>query len=254
VSTRKRLVKPIGQRINRALDSLGYKVVESDTWASKNGLAKTFRKLKFLGLRPSTIIDAGAHTGTWTQSAIQEWPDAEYHLIEPQNSLLLQIPRNTKNRINLYACGLAQQSGKRSFYHSYRSDSSGFHSRVDSSTRIETVDCYSLDDFVSKFLGNKTPDIIKLDCEGAETEILQGASEPLNNVPVWFLETAVANPNWENTIENVTATMRAKGYAIFTIEEAARNTTTGCLWTAEVCFVSCHSDLYPKFNKWTEKI
>jgi len=50
------------------------------------------------------------------------------------------------------------------------------------------VECTTLDKFISE---NKNfyPNLIKIDVEGAEIEILKGASETLKNIkPIWFIE------------------------------------------------------------------
>jgi len=70
-------LRPFGLRLSR-LNSVA---------SPDYGATVLFATLKRFGFAPRLVMDIGANHGNWTRCALQYFPEAEYVLIEPQNSL-----------------------------------------------------------------------------------------------------------------------------------------------------------------------
>jgi len=142
-------------------------------------------------LKPGMIaLDIGAHHGLYTLLASKQvGPQGRVVAFEPSPRERKQLSRNVRlNRctnvgIQPYALG-----SKRSQTDLYLVDGGedGCNSLrppiVDSETRPVRVDVYPFDDVAPK-LGLRKVDFIKLDVEGAELDVLRGASGLLKTVP-----------------------------------------------------------------------
>src|SRR5207245_891809 len=73
-------------------------------WQSPNrfqAMEEALAILKGVGYAPKKILDAGANKGTWTQMAMRVFPDAQYHLIEPQPACRHELEKLSKSFPNL---------------------------------------------------------------------------------------------------------------------------------------------------------
>ena len=146
------------------------------------------------------FYDIGAHKGFFTiiaSTIVGE--DGKIVAFEPDPRNYIFLKRNVEinNLKNVFIVRKALFSyvGKINFFLS-NFFSNWTESRVLNSTEMSfkkennliEVECTTLDEFISE---NKNfyPDLIKIDVEGAEIEILEGASETLKNIkPIWFIE------------------------------------------------------------------
>jgi FkbM family methyltransferase len=140
--------------------------------------------LKLKGYYPDAILDIGAYHGDWTmQIKMAIYPHTEYHLFEAIDYRELDHFTNKYNVV---------LSSKRETVNWYEMKNTG-----DSFCREKTrffADCQviqretiDLNSFADKFVDKKNI-LIKIDCQGAEIPILQGASEILNKTDFIVME------------------------------------------------------------------
>jgi FkbM family methyltransferase len=131
-----------------------------------------------------TIVDIGANMGTFAVYAAQSNPDAHVYCYEPEprNFRVLQnnIDINGLNdRVVAFQSAVASDNSQRNLA---VGDSllNSFHI-VPTGATSQTVTCTTLKDIIATH-GLDTIDLLKINCEGAEYEILEGCPENLDRI------------------------------------------------------------------------
>ncbi len=195
--------------------------------------------LKRDGFAPQHIVDVGANRGDWTRTALQFFPHAAYTLIEPQENLksysrdLLEGNR----KIEWIAAGVSDAPGTLQFTIANRDDSSTFvlsesDARAAGLQQIR-VEVRTLNDIARS--RNAWPDLVKIDAEGLDLKVLDGATDLLGRTSVFLVEAAVCAP-LENSAALVMERMTAANYKLVDITDLNRS-KRGSLWLCELAFV-----------------
>ena len=145
------------------------------------------------------IYDIGSHIGEFTKTTQQMFPDAIYHLFEP-NVVHNDWVKDLGQVHNLYLSNEAKQA---EFYSSNISSDSFYKEFTGIHENIEPlkVTTTALDDYV-KEQGLPYPDLIKIDTQGAEIEILEGAKECAKQARFVILECPVVEYNRNGMLFN----------------------------------------------------
>jgi FkbM family methyltransferase len=146
--------------------------------------------LKHKGYIPDTILDIGAHHGMWTRECFSYFPQAKYHLCEaiPYNELNCYNGTNIK----VYNILLNNKEEMVDWYEKRNTGDSMFKEKSSAfSDCIVTQKPSTTLDII--FTNNNELEIsknifIKIDCQGAEIPILQGATSVLNKTDFIILE------------------------------------------------------------------
>jgi FkbM family methyltransferase len=205
-------------------------------------LRNFFQNLKKLGFDPKHIVDVGANHGTWTRFALTHFPSANYTLLEPQANLKKSVEDllDCNPNIRWFNLGAGSKDEKLKFTISNRDDSSTFalseaEARSLGFSQI-VVPVVTLNNFIPT-LKLPNPDIIKIDAEGLDLEVLQGATQFLDKCEVVLVEAGVVNHNFENSLLKVVMFMDEKGYSLFEITDLNRPFKNQVLWLVELAFV-----------------
>ena len=204
-------------------------------------ISNAFQLLKSKGFYPAHIIDVGANHGNWTRDVLNIYPNSKFTLIEPQewlsnsfNDLLF------KENIQYLPIGVGKQKGEFMFTIVDRDDSCNF--RISEKEAKEKnykqipVKVETINEIVknSKF---GIPDLLKIDAEGLDIEVLEGASDVLGHAEVILLEASVVLKTFKNDIRTVINYMDDKGYKLFEITDLNRPFTNKVLWLVELLFI-----------------
>jgi len=109
------------------------------------------------------------------------------------------------------------------------------------------VSVFRIEDICSSVAPGRTPDILKLDCEGWDLEVLSGVGDLVGVIDCIFIEAGVANSNFQdNSLANVLLALADYGFCPIDVQDAARSSRTQVMWNAEVCFVRRGSDLFKR--------
>lgn len=166
------------------------------------------------------IIDIGAHKGYFSLFASRyAGLNAKILSIEPEpsnfNSMVQNIKHNKMENISAFQCAISNETGKQQLFLSETVNHSLVkvdvkHPYIKQDGSIE-VDTYSLKDFMKKNSISKV-DFLKIDCEGAEYEILFNTDdETFSNIKTIALEFHdIADP--DNNIYTLTNFLYQKGY------------------------------------------
>lgn len=137
------------------------------------------------------IIDVGAHKGDKTSLFLKFFPKDNYYLFEPFDKYYQIIKNrfNNYNNIKIYKKGVSNYEGSGNFYTSNKkiyaeSFSLKKHDFLENFEKIEIIN-------LDKIEFKEKVKLIKLDVEGKEPEIIEGASRLiLNDQPILLIETS----------------------------------------------------------------
>lgn len=206
-------------------------------------LSNFYSTLQQQQYQPKVIFDVGANKGTWTKHCLQFFPDANYILFEPQLNLQSDIKKNLGHHPNvqLFSVGVGNQSGKLLFTYHERDDSCTFNMDPAEATRLgykqTELPIVALDGFV-KENNLPLPDMLKIDAEGLDMEVLQGARELIRDqVEIILVEVGVMNKQFNNSALHVLSFMDSIGFRLFDITDLNRPFHNQVLWLCEFVFI-----------------
>ncbi|MBK5292936.1 MAG: FkbM family methyltransferase [Acidobacteriia bacterium] len=150
-------------------------------------------RLKATGYEPRVIYDVGASTGIWSEVASTVFPDAKFHLFEPLAELYkndLQSRMKRLPNLALHAVALGDANGTAPMFVARDKYGSSLNDRgeVAEVLRATPVPVHRLDDYARQW-HLPPPQVVKIDCQGAEALIMAGAEEALQSAEVLLLET-----------------------------------------------------------------
>lgn len=180
-----------------------------------------FERLKWLrdaaGVNLSTVLDIGAHDGTWADTLRRLYPEAR--VISFEANPAMEDTLKAKTHDVFVPCALGAEDGQIINFYCDRSDP---HSTGNSmfceatpmfsnplvielrTTRLDSVACIQ---------GLHNVDLIKIDVQGAELAVLDGASETLQKTTMVVLEIPFLAYNTNAPLfADVIAYMAARGF------------------------------------------
>jgi FkbM family methyltransferase len=144
----------------------------------EEGTVKLCRRL----IRPGmTVIDAGAHVGYFTRLFAElVGPHGKVYAFEPNPHTFALLKKNTERLSNavLINKGLSRESGQSRLFLNEHEFADSLFQQNDALSSIH-IEVISMDEFWQQ-LGRPYVDFIKMDVEGAEPDILKGATQLLS--------------------------------------------------------------------------
>lgn len=122
---------------------------------------------------PQKIVDIGANIGVFSLMAAQRWCQAHILAFEPSPSNFSWLEHNVRSsHARQITCRPVAVAGTRGEARFYLKGDSGWHSLIGDGAKTSiAVQTITLDDVLNE-TDAKQIDILKLDCEGAEYDIL----------------------------------------------------------------------------------
>lgn len=171
------------------------------------------------------IIDVGANKGEWSDVVMKMIPDCCVVFIEPNQVLLhyMMIKYDyNENDIKYLNCAAYWRSGKTVPFYYFTNRNNGLSSIYRNKKwehlpmktgKVETI---SIDDYCDRS-GIDHIDFIKIDVEGAETEVIRGMEKILHGRRVKFIQIEYS-PHYQLgnfTFLNIINTVSARGYNVY---------------------------------------
>jgi len=209
-----------------------------------------FSSIRERGLDPRLIIDVGANMGRWTREAMLSWPDCQYILLEPQIEMKPKLDKlcaKAKNAKWILG-GAGRQDGEMELavIPSNGGSSSSFMvpAALREARKLESrsVPIYSLDSICEQV--GQIPELVKLDAEGMEMQIMEGAKSLIGVTEVFLLEVALFDP-WAGgaTFPELVKAMDELGYVPYDFTEFVFRPRDGALGLVEIAFSKQHGVL-----------
>ncbi len=241
------IAKSFGYRITKNITEISEKT-QVVTVENKESLLITFyNNLKAAKFYPKNVVDVGANTGTWTRELLHHFPDAHVLMVEPQISLQKHSLDVQNENVQFVNCGASNKNDTLLFTIHERDDSCSFiytqeEAKAMGLEQIE-IPVKTLNSII-KENNFPTPDIIKIDAEGLDLEVIEGASDFYGKTEIFLVEASVCCTTYKNTVAKIVKLMDQCGYQMFEITDLNRPfSNTPVLWLIEIAFVKNNSKL-----------
>ena len=208
---------------------------------------------KMFAFEPKVIYDIGAHTGEWTSNCKKVFPKATYYQFEANADQLPHLHDNPT------ICLLGNEDDKSvTYYKDTQYTATGnsiFREKTkyfdDGVCKKETVSMKRLDTLIhEKEL--PLPDFIKIDVQGAELLVLEGAPACMLSAEVIMLEVSITKFNeGAPIIHDVLQFMADRGFVMFDVVESSR--IGEVLTQMDVLFCKKDSRFHVKDYHWATK-
>jgi FkbM family methyltransferase len=194
-------------------------------------LAEVFVRREYGSLeRFRTIVDVGANMGSFAIYAAQSCQGARVYCYEPEQQNFRLLKQNIDinglgGRVSAFQCAVASRSGPRELAVG-ESPVNSFHISPNAASH-QTVDCTTLSSIIAD-RQLETIDLLKMNCEGAEYEILEGCSEAdlsrITNIRLEYHKLDAPGKNGES----LALWLKIRGYRIERFTR--RPNQTGFIW------------------------
>ena len=154
---------------------------------SEIGMEACLRGLKSRGFNPKVVFDVGAAKGEWTKLAIRYWPTAEYTLFEPLIEREIDLNNLQKKHPNVNYVLTALGAKTKEVELGVNKENLYVSSLMFKGDETRKVLQQSIHDLArsGKLL---QPDFIKIDVQGAQLLVLEGAKDTIKNCSLILLE------------------------------------------------------------------
>jgi FkbM family methyltransferase len=233
------LLRPIRQLVSKSFGRLGYEVRRGDPRPTVTG---ALLQAKLNGLAPATVMDVGAAWGAFTQTSRTVFPAARYLAVEPleENRPALEALTRKCPGVDFVIAAAAAKPGTVTLQvHPDLVVSSQYRELgiggVNGAPRV--VRAVTLDDLAVEF-GVAGPFLLKLDVQGAELDVLAGATTILPAVEYVLLEVSLfeffeGGP----VLADVVSFMQAHGLVAYDIFGRQYRPLDGALAQVDMAFV-----------------
>jgi FkbM family methyltransferase len=212
----------------------------SEDRASHAGILENARRSN---LNPSSIIDVGAAWGSFTRIAAQIFPGKDYLMVEPlteyANSLCALIEEQDGRATWIKAAAAAEPGTVTFNVHDDLVGSSLLRETEGAVTdgRPRTVSTIRLDDEI-RSRGLSAPHVLKLDVQGSELAVLDGARRILKDTELAILEVSFFDFfQGGSSMVEVISYMAERGFVPYDITTPLYRPLDGALAQLDLCFV-----------------
>jgi FkbM family methyltransferase len=223
--------------IKNIFGAFGYEIKRKG--AFRTNIAAALSHLAQLGLKPRTVIDVGAASGTF--ELYETFPDALHLLIEPLEEFEVNLREISKKyNMKVVIAAACDRSGTTSI---------NVHHVLTGSSMLQEVEGVHVDgvqrvvkavtiDSLCKENELKAPFIIKIDVQGGELIVLNGAKETMKDAELIILEVQLFKfykdgPEFYDVINF----MKNNGYCVYDIVGIDYRPLDNALCSVDIAFV-----------------
>jgi FkbM family methyltransferase len=154
----------------------------------------------FFGKKKITLVDVGANLGGYTNLILQNTKVKEIHIFEPSKKCFGYLKKKfTQNKIYISNKALSNTNKMNTFYESEVLSQSSLHkvkNKFNSNlenTDVYKIECVTLDKYFYGRKKNFVIDLLKIDAEGEDLKVLEGASKLLKNKNIRLIKIELLN-------------------------------------------------------------
>jgi FkbM family methyltransferase len=230
----------IKQLLKSVMAHTSYRLVRDSGLNRFEAVEACLRSMRGLGFSPKVVIDGGAHLGQFGLVAKSIFPDAKFHLIEPQPACCLELRAIcAENEFVFHQLALAEGAG-RGFLTSTTQPSTGAHMESKSVTPVTTA---TLDDLFASLLHKGDRVLLKLDLQGYELRALRGGTALLPSIEIILTEVSFFSQSYEPSIADLIGFLDQSGFVLYDIAALAGRSRDNRLKQGDFIFARKGSDL-----------
>lgn len=179
------------ERLHALFNRLGLRILKdghhSDLVSSLRWIRRTY------GIELGTLLDIGAHDGAWSRSFVSRFPTTKPFLIEANR---IHTPKLEATGFPFCIATISDKVSSRDFFgiggtgDSMYVENTSFYKNI-TPTRVQTI---TLDGLLEQ-RDWPYPDLIKIDTQGSELEVNEGASRALKQAPLLLVEHSLLEYN-----------------------------------------------------------
>jgi len=237
----KRLIKLSRPRSKRKI--LNY-VLESEIEPN------VFFNLKRHGYYPADIIDVGAYEGEWTRRLKAIYPSSRVLMVEPlaKEPFLSKVQKDWPD-VSYSIQLLGSKTGTEKRFYECETGSSYYEENSPAKKNPTVRKTQSLDDLLSSLSHVlRSPSLLKIDSQGSELDILDGARQSLQFFEMIYLEVPIVLYNHDAPdFEAYITYMSRIGYRVFDV--STHHSTMKMLVQIDIIFLKNDSNLANSFSK-----
>ena len=154
----------------------------------------------FFGKKKITLVDVGANLGGYTNLILQNTKVKEIHIFEPSKKCFGYLKKKfTQNKIYINNKALSNTNKINTFYESEVLSQSSLHNVKNKfnsnleNTDVYKIECVTLDKYFYGRKKNFVIDLLKIDAEGEDLKVLEGASKLLKNRNIRLIKIELLN-------------------------------------------------------------
>lgn len=208
--------------------------------------------LKRCGFSPSVAIDVGAYSGEWTRTLVRLFPGTRVLLIEPQEVMRhgLEALCSSHSGLEVSTSLLGPKPADQVGFFECDTASSVLQDANHENPPTKFLPATTLDILTSQ-TGFSTPELIKLDVQGYEIQVLEGAARTLESAEVVQLEVNLI-PIYKGAplAHEVIRYMADRGFRVYDVGAFFRRPYDNALWQMDVFFVRSSSPLITS-TRWS---
>ena len=206
--------------------------------------------LKQLGYKPSLIIDVGAYKGKWTGFVKKIFPDASFLMIEPQQDKEAILKKVASSFSNVYYQMIltGRENKDDVVFYEMETGSSIYKEQTNVKGTERHYQMKTLDTLMHNY--NFTGScFLKLDVQGAEIDVLEGAGETLQKTDFILLEASMLNYNQgAPLVADIIEWLNKRDFVLFDICDQQRRNNNTTLVQADLLFTKKNSAIRQKIN------
>jgi len=231
-------------RLNTLLHKVGFELTRHNK--GTNGILR--RKAILEKYSVDLIIDVGANTGIFGREVRKSGYNGRIASFEPIVNAFEKLARSAKNDANwkIYNFALGNQNGKQVINISANSHSSSILEILDTHTNAEATASYigkqeiqicTLDSIFHDIKGTAKEIFLKIDTQGFELSVLQGAMDSLKEISTIQLELSLQPLYSEQPLYNdLMSFLFSYGYKLIDVEPGFADSKTGTLFQFDGIF------------------
>ena len=154
----------------------------------------------FFGKKKITLVDVGANLGGYTNLILQNTKVKEIHIFEPSKKCFGYLKKKfTQNKIYINNKALSNTNRMNTFYENEVLSQSSLHNVKNKfnsnleNTDVYKIECVTLDKYFYGRKKNFVIDLLKIDAEGEDLKVLEGASKLLKNKNIRLIKIELLN-------------------------------------------------------------
>lgn len=208
-----------------------------DTWLMQGTRLTSLRNL---GFQPRAILDVGAYFGHWAGLAAHIWAAAEILSIEANEDCRLELEKRSRP----FKIALLDRVEQEVDYHKCQTGCGEGNGLFKENSVFPFVTVKQRTKTLDSLVGDKTFDLIKMDCQGAELNVILGGECVVSRAHLVLLETQLQDynegaPRTADLIEQ----MGKRGFRLYDLVDMHYN-SRGMLLQVDLLFARQDSPLF----------